>query len=102
MDGHLRATVTVPTRTAPHEWKGTQIGPQIRSGQFAWGKILLPLPGIEWNSFGCSTNSVLAVLTTPCQHLDTVKENKTGRNVGTETSPEQGLRGGFTGRRNNL
>jgi hypothetical protein len=45
---------------------------------------------------------VLAALTTPRQHLDIVKENKTGKNVGTEPNLEQRVKGGITGRRNNL
>jgi hypothetical protein len=48
------------------------------------------------------SNSVLAALTTPCQQLDTVKEKKRGRNVGTEPILEQGVRRGITGRTNNL
>jgi len=45
---------------------------------------------------------VLAASTTPYQHLDAVKENKTGGNVRIEPSLEQGVEGGITGRRNNL
>jgi hypothetical protein len=65
-------------------------------------KIILPLPGIEPIFFGCPTNSLLATLTVLFQHLDTVKKNKTCRDVGTEPSLEQRMGEGVIGRRNNL
>jgi hypothetical protein len=56
--------------------KGIKIGPQIWSGQFALGKILLPLRESKEIASVCPTNSVLVLWTTPCQHLDTLKANK--------------------------
>jgi hypothetical protein len=100
MEGPLHDTVALPTAMAPQEWKMNANWTPDPAWTICMQETSLTLPGIKRNFVSCSTNSRLAALTTPCQYLDIVKENKTSRNVGTE--PSRGVKGRITGRRNNL